>query len=418
MKQIFIIPCIMLVMSLGLVSCSDNDDDAPVVQTELTTPTVSWPLTRAQQAQVQGLNDFALRLLRTTVSHGDGRSIVMSPLSAAYVLGMAADGADGETRNEITATLGFRRGDAQAVDDLCASLISHTRTDGGCMHVANALFVKQGAELKQQFQARLTDAYDAEIAEVDFTQDATLDRINAWAEQHTNGMIPSILDDISPSTALCLINAVCMKAEWQQPFNAAHTGNKLFYFADRTSDFIPTMSQTAKMDYTTTAKGKLLQMPYKGGRYAMNIFLPNENISPLEALGTMSGSELCDLTESMQPTQVNVQLPLITTESDHDMSPLLKEMGIITAFDKDKADFHNITDTKNIFINKIFQKAIMRVDEAGTEAAAVTIVTGDIWDAGLERPIPVNFYANHQFLYFITDRDSGVIIFIGIYNGE
>ena len=397
-----------------MASCTSEEGTTTTVQNDLTHPIVTWPLDKKQTMQVDGINDFAMELLRRADEVSAGNDIVISPISLVYALAMTADGASGQTRNEITTALGFTAGDAHSLASLCASLIHHYYDDD-VLNTANAMFVRQDLHVNDDFRMRLVDYYDAIVEQADFSVPEAMESINRWVSKQTHGMIPRLEGGIDASTTLCLINAVSMRAKWEMPFVTSMTRNSSFHKADGTSCRIPTMQNTEMMTYTEMAQAQILELPYKGGRYAMTIFLPRSAVKPMDAFKGITGSGLLRERQTLCATLVNACVPRFATSFQHDLRTAVSDMGIVSAFDPAKAQFPHISDDDQ-FLSTLLHEAVINVNEEGTDAAAVTVVGGEASTGDSVKP--VFFTADHPFLYLITDKDTGVIIFTGIYYGN
>ena len=400
-----------------MASCTSNEEATTIVQGDLQQPTVTWPLSSNLASHVDGINDFALDALRLVDEASGGKDIIISPLSLVYTLAIAADGAAGPTRNEITATLGFAPGNAHSLASLCASLIRHYDDDGGVLNAANAMFVRHGLRVGDDFRTRLVDCYDAMVEEADFSSAEAMEEINRWVATQTDGMIPRLEGGVDASTAICLLSAVSMKAKWEKPFTTSLTRNSRFLKADGTAAvWLPTMQHTDMMAYASTKDAQFLELPYKGGRYAMTICLPHSTRRPLEALKGTTGSGLLRQCLDMDPTLVNACVPRFATSCQKDLSAALSDMGISSALDPTKAEFPHIASKGGIFLSTLLQKAVINVNEEGTVAAAATVIGGETSTG--DAVTPVRFTADHPFLYIITDKQASVIIFAGIYYGD
>ena len=217
-----------VVLSGVLLSCSSSEEEESVDLGEA--KTVVNMLSEAQPIQLTAVqrvfandnNQFTLNFLKT-VNDVDqsGKSFIYSPLSITYVLGMVNDAAVGETEKELEETLGFHEGGIQAVNDYCKKLIDGLPKvdDKVTLNIANAIFVNKNYTLKPQFQQDTQTYYDAKAEALDFSSPQTLDHINGWCNEKTNGMIPTILDDVDPGMMSYLLNAIYFKADWASKFD-------------------------------------------------------------------------------------------------------------------------------------------------------------------------------------------------------
>ena len=259
MKKNLISLAAMALSSL-MLSCSSSEDAVDLGEAKQVINMLSEPipinLTPEQRTFAYDNNQFTLNFLKT-VNETDRseKSFIYSPLSITYVLGMVNDAATGLTEKELEETLGFHDGGIQAVNDYCKKLIDGLPKvdDKVTLNIANAIFLNKDYALKPQFEQDMQTYYDAKAEALDFSTPSTLDRINGWCNEKTNGMIPSILDDIDPSTVSYLLNAIYFKADWASKFDPKNTKNETFTTEnDNSSTDIPMMHQNVLISYLKT----------------------------------------------------------------------------------------------------------------------------------------------------------------------
>jgi serpin B len=400
-------------------------------------------LTQEQQVFANDNNRFTLNFLKT-VNEADrsGKSFIYSPLSITYVLGMVNDAATGLTEKELEETLGFHQGGIQAVNDYCKKLIDGLPKvdDKVTLNIANAIFLNKDFTLKPQFEQDMQTYYDAKAEALDFSASNTLDHINGWCKEKTNGMIPSILDDIDPLMVSYLLNAIYFKADWTSKFDLKNTKNETFTPENgNISTDIPMMHQNVLIQYINNSMFSAIKIPYGNGLWNMMVMLPEKGfttdhiINHLAALG-LNGVEgaFCEIEDgiatmsvkSFSPHEVDLKLPRYETSSDTDdiedgLIGLMQKMGINRAFDERLAEIPNMCEVP-VYVELMRQKAKIKVSEEGSEAAAVTVAGVANYSMGSE-PIEypkATFHANRPFVYVIREQSSGVILFVGKFTGE
>ena len=241
MKKNLISLAAMSLSSL-ILSCSSSEDAVDLSEAKTVVNMLSEPipinLTTEQQVFVNDNNQFTMKFLKT-VNDVDqsGKSFIYSPLSITYVLGMVNDAAEGETERELEQTLGFHEGGIKAVNEYCKKLIDGLPKvdDKVTLNIANAIFVNKDYTLKQQFQQDTQTYYDATAESLDFSSPQTLDHINGWCNKKTNGMIPTILDEVKPEMVSYLLNAIYFKADWASKFDPKNTKDETFTTEDGNS---------------------------------------------------------------------------------------------------------------------------------------------------------------------------------------
>ena len=456
MRQTFLLAfvrpfCIAGLMAFG--ACSESTPEpAPVIDPVDTTHTepadtlkptrsaLHYPslvsvdgrfnLTSEQKECIRRNNDFSLRLLANIRQQQrsekaetpfSGLSTVFSPLSLSIALAFAADGASGNTATEIWNTTGFAA--STSVNELCATIIQNTlQADSTTrFNIANAFYLNslKGYTMKDDYIYRLHGYYDADIETLDFSDVASLQRINDWGKRQTDGMIPNVLQELSVSAVAYLLNAIFMEAGWVHQFSEVATLTDDFTNAAGKIQQLPLMHQTGSLPYVETAEYQALRMHYGNNTFGMTIILPKDGKTIDNVLASLTPEALDAIAQQRNHVLINLTLPRFTSDVTTDLIDILKTMGIHQAFDPQLACFDGIVNETSLCISEIFQKARIEVAEKGTRAAAITVIgmeKGSIGEPVVE-PVPIPFTANRPFLYFITERTTGTIYFMGVYDG-
>ncbi len=387
-------------------------------------------LTAEQTVFANDNNGFTLNFFQSLNGKMKNRSIVCSPLSITYVLSMVNDGAAGTTEQELEQTLGFHKGGIQAMNDYCKNLIDNLPhvDEKVQLDIANAIFVNDKYQLKKQFQQDMANYYDAKAEALDFSSPLTLDRINGWCDEKTRGMIPTILERVEPLTVSYLLNAIYFKAEWASMFEKDGTREEVFTTPDGETR-VPLMHQNVYMNYLRNDQYAAVSIPYGNGQWMMTVMLPEDGkttddvISSLAASGWSTDFLKNPLREARRYA-VDLKLPRFETAFDTDdaggLIELLKGMGIRRAFDGNSAEIPNMCENGNLYISMMKQKAKIKVNEEGSEAAAVTIAGVNFTSAGgdTQEPPKATFHANRPFVYLVHEQSSGVILFVGKFMGK
>ncbi len=387
-------------------------------------------LTAEQTVFANDNNAFTLNFFQSLNEKMKNRSIVCSPLSITYVLSMVNDGATGTTEQELEQTLGFHKGGIQAVNDYCKNLIDNLPhvDEKVQLNIANAIFVNDKYQLKKQFQQDMANYYDAKAEALDFSSPSTLDRINGWCDEKTRGMIPTILERVEPLTVSYLLNAIYFKAEWASMFEKNETREETFTTPDGETR-VPLMHQNVYMNYLRNDQYAAVSIPYGNGQWMMTVMLPEDGkttddvISSLAASGWSTDFLKNPLREARRYA-VDLKLPRFETAFDTDdaggLIELLMGMGIRRAFDGNSAEIPNMCENGDLYISMMKQKAKIKVNEEGSEAAAVTIAAVNFTSAvaDTQEPPKATFHANRPFVYVIHEQSSGVILFVGKFMGK
>ena len=441
MKRICQLLGMTVVLSLGLQSCSSSDDDVDLGEAKQVINMLSEPipinLTTEQRTFAYDNNQFALNFLNT-VNETDrsGKSFIYSPLSITYVLGMVNDAATGLTEKELEETLGFHEGGIQAVNDYCKKLIDGLPKvdDKVKLNIANAIFLNKSFTLKPQFTQDMQTYYDAKAEALDFKAPETLGHINGWCSEKTNGMIPTILDEIDPAIISYLLNAIYFKADWASKFDPKNTKDEAFTTENgNSSTKIPMMHQNVLINYMKNNTYSAIEMPYGNGLWNMVVMMPEEGMTTNDIIDHLKMFGVYpmlydDIDGSLAswvfgPYEVDLKLPRYETSSDTDdledgLIGLMKKMGINRAFDDGMAEIPNMCGLP-VYIQIMRQKAKIKVNEEGSEAAAVTVagMMEQSMKIGADEYPKATFHANRPFVYVIREASSGVILFVGKFTG-
>ena len=416
MKQTLYYWVITTLIVATLSSC--KDDGTVVYMLPEKRPIV---LSEEQQQMRDKNNEFAWKLFQTMQGHQGEVSTVMSPIGVTYMLGMLNAGAAGDTRKEITATLGFGD-DPAAVNEFCKKMIDGAPNvdPAATVRIANCVDVNsaKGITLLKQYVNDIKNYYNAQIDALDFTKNSTLDKINSWCKKNTDGMIPSILDEINPDAAMYLLNAIYFNADWTEKFDPNDTRNSSFTRADGSVVDLPLMHRKAVAQCCESELCSMLRIPFGSGGYSMYVMLPAEGKTISDLIHDMSQQALTEHLNGIYetPHEVDILMPKFEIMSDIDLIDILMPMGIQSAFTA-RADFSNMSDA-SLFVTQMRQVAKIEVNEEGAKASAVTVSM-----VGETSPGPVQyqkseFHADRPFLYFILEETTRSIFFIGTYQGE
>jgi serine protease inhibitor len=371
-------------------------------------------------AEYRAINDgnaeFGLRLYKKLRPEDDG-NVFISPMSIAGVFGPLRAGANGETLAAIDKTLGFGN-DPTGVDGQLGTLLQRLEQegDGATLSIANALWIGKSANLRREYLADIGKAYDVSVAPIDFSlAEAAAEQINQWAIDQTRGRIANIVSPASftEQTRLVLANAIYMLADWDEPFEVEATVNQPFRTISGRVKRVPLMHGKMNAHYLETPDFQAVDLPYQGDRLAMTIFLPRRltGLASFEK-GLTSPKLRGWLTEldAAGSREVEIFLPRFQLAERYELKEPLQAIGLGLAF-SDEARFDRMTD-QPLKIDSIIQKTFLKVDERGTEAAAVTALAVVITGMRKTAPPPI-FRADHPFFLLIRDRSLGTTLFMG-----
>lgn len=357
------------------------------------------PLAGAETSSAAG-SQLGFELLRELNNGSDNR--VLSPVSLAYALAMAAEGAEGDTRAELLEALAAE--DPSTAGELTDAL------EAAGLKVANAAFATGNVAISEDYIKALADAFGAQWFEAG---DDLAGRINQWVSEHTDGLIDKMLDDEpSDDTALALVNALAMDADWLSPFAPDVTVDGAFHAPDGDVT-VPFMHQTLSTRYGERDGVQLLRLGYADSDLELLIALPGEDGSVSDVLDGLCEEGLAYFQFGEEGVEVSLSMPKTDISDANSLVDALKALGIEAPFG-DSADFSGISEEGGLYISQILQKARLIFDEEGTQAAASTVVS--VATSAYNPDPPVEFNMNRPFVAVIADAATGAVCFAAVVN--
>ena len=371
---------------------------------------------------------FAFDLYRTLSAH-DG-NLFYSPYSISIALGMTYAGARGETERQMADTLHFDLPQTTLHTAFNTLYLDLESRSGGAkdidpsafrLNIANALWGQRGYRLRDEFSAVIAENYGAEVQPTDFVgqPEESRIRINDWVASETEDRITDLIpsgtfEDRPP--ALVLTNAIYFNAAWVRKFKAMLRPTD-FHRIEGDVVALPMMKRTGKGRYASGVGYQAVEMQYKFARMSMTILLPDQGT--FEVFEDSLDDELvARVIEDLETREVVLTMPKFEFQSEFDLVDTLKAMGMADAFDSTSADFSGMGgrsclagDIRCLFLSGVIHKAVVSVDEEGTEAAAATgmIVSLSSGEPGL----PVELTVDRPFIFLIRDGATGTILFVG-----
>lgn len=417
MKKAFLLAAVAAIASMSL-SCGEIDD--PVNGDDLI-PRKDIVLTKAQAEFVKANNGFALDLFKNVAREAKGESLLISPLSVTIDFGMVNNGTAGQTQQEIYETLGYKESSVEGLNDFCQTMMTQSgKVDPSTkLEIANAAVVnKMYPGLKDGFTKTVQSVYDAEVIYKDFSKDDIKKLVNDWCDKKTHGMIPELLKaPVDPGEYAHFLNAVYFKGIWTNKFKKSDTNKESFTREDGSKTTVRMMHQKDRFNYGAIPDlCTAVSLPYGNQAYQMTLLLPMQGKPLADLVGKLDAGAWSRL--MMFGADVDVKIPSFETEYFVSLKDILSRMGIKQAFSA-AADFSAMSSAPYLYIGDVLHKAKIKVDEEGTEAAAVTDITILCGAIGPESTPPTyEFHADRPFLYVITEVSTGAIYFIGQYTGK
>ncbi len=359
---------------------------------------------------VKATNALALKLLPKLGGSGNA---TLSPLSIETALAMVAQGARGGTATAFTKLLaGYT---PQTIAPSNSRLAAELQKDAGSsttLNTAASLWVQSGFRLENTFTTTLQDDFGAAPTSVDFSGDPTAaaNQINNWTSQKTDGLIPEVMPpgSITNATVLTLVSAIYLHALWASPFDANQTTSQPFHETSSTNVTAQYMTSEnpTSFPYTVSSGYTAVELPYKGSSLSMLVVMPSQGtIGAFQR--TLTPKSLATVVAKLKDGGVKLSFPKIDLSLHSSLNGVLSQLGLGVAFGNG-ADFGGITRSTGLQIQDVEHAAVLKVNEAGTTAAAATGISVEptaIFVGG--RIIDVD----HPYLLFLRDNSSGAILF-------
>ena len=375
-----------------------------------------------EAAKIQfALSGFGLSLLQSTRER-EGDSVLLSPLSVALALSMAANGAEGETLDQFKQVLGGGAS-LDALNVACNSFLEAYQNLGGSTEcsIANSLWTDPEGMIREDFIGRCRGIFDAQVFSQELSDPSVVPAVNGWVSEHTNEMIPTILSEpFSENTALLLVNALYLKNSWETEFDPNATHNRSFYPGggdQRSIEYLNTGS--VRFPYLQGEDAQGVVLPYDDGRLAFFALMPQlypDSPDFGSWLSGLDGETFAQLLEGQQDSLfLTLALPKFEAEWNGRLQDILAGLGLDLAFTPGAADFSSMGDNPyGYFLTQVIHAAKIEVNEEGTRAAAATVVAAESGAAAPpEEGITLIF--DRPFLYGIVDLETGFPLFLGTF---
>lgn len=371
----------------------------------------SYDLNSIDKALIDGNQVFAFNIFRQLNREDADKSIFISPLSISAALAMTYNGAGTSTARAMAETLQYSGIDIETLNAGYKNLLAYLNNADSKLelNISNSIWFRKGQEIKQEFLSLNQNSFNAYITDLDFQDPKAADTINSWISKATKGKIDKMINPPIPSdVVMYLINAIYFKGGWTEQFDKKLTYTGSFYTEEGQEKEVQMMNRKGKVEYGEVEGTKVVRLPYGKGKVAMYCILPNQERNINDFIEEFDIEKWNELKEDIsEKKDVILQLPRFKLEYGiKSLNDSLTALGMGEAF-SDTADFSGIRD--GIKISKVLHKAVIEVNEEGSEAAGVTSVIM-VGGAATE---PTMFIADRPFIFLIADDETGTILFMG-----
>uniref|UniRef100_A0A3Q2H846 Serpin family A member 1 n=1 Tax=Equus caballus TaxID=9796 RepID=A0A3Q2H846_HORSE len=369
------------------------------------------PQEPAEHKIAPNLADFAFSLYRHVAHQSNTTNIFFSPVSIATAFALLSLGAKGDTHTQILEGLRFNLtelAEAQIHDGFQHLLNALNHSDNQLqLTTGNGLFIDKTLKLVDKFQEDVKNLYHSEAFSINFgdTEEAKK-QINDYVEKGTQGKIVDLVKDLDKDTVLALVNYIFFKGTWEKPFEPEYTTEQDFHVDEKTTVRVPMMNHLSSFDvqYSDALSSWVLLLDYAGNATAFFILPDQGKLRHLE--DTLTKGILARFLGNRHSSFVNVHLPKLSISGTYDLTSILPELGITKVFSR-QADLSGITEEVPLTVSKALHKAVLTIDEKGTEAAGTTM-----WEI-MPISLPPDLKFNRPFVLIIYDRNTKSPLFVG-----
>ncbi|RAI99112.1 serpin B [Paenibacillus pabuli] len=377
-------------------------------------------LKEIEPERIQAMNTTGLHILQQMgTKEKAGNNLLISPYSIAAAIGMAYNGSVGETRRQMAEVMGWLELEMEQVNASQAALqqlLTHPGK-GIQIGIANSMWMKDGIPVEETYQTALQQTYEAEIRTLNGQPAQAKEEINQWVKQHTEGMIPNLMQEPpAKETLMILVNAIAFDGNWMAEFDPEYTTDDEFKLANGKALSVRMMQQKKQFQYSENEDWQAVRLPYGDGQMHLLVVLPREGRT-LDEIQQKLLDDPKRLDRGSEYSLVELSLPRFRAEYGMNLKETLQQMGMEMAFDPYAANFTEMISpgpNLQVYIGQVLHRAVMEVSEQGTVAAASTLVG---MAAGSAPPTDwTKMEVNRPFMVAVVDKSTGAWLFVGNVN--
>lgn len=363
---------------------------------------------------IKSNNEFAFDIFARINEEDKDENVFISPFSISTALSVTVQGAETTTKDSMMEALKYEGIDLDEVNAVYKYMLHYlNEVDKKIeLDINNSIWINDGKDIKKDFINVNKNTFNAHVSQLDFSKKDAADEMNKWVKDATNKKIDKIVEPpISDRVEMYLINAIYFKGEWTDKFKKINTSDSDFHSGNGETKVVKMMERMDRIEYGQKEDFKAVRLPYGEGKTSMYCILPSEDISINDFIKTLDADKWQEIRQSVSEVgDVLLNIPRFKMEYESkDLKEFLISMGMEEAF-LEEADFSGISD-EGLYIDSVLHKAVIEVNEKGSEAAATTSIKMNTKDAGMLDP--PSFIADRPFLFFITEDNTGTILFMG-----
>lgn len=366
----------------------------------------------ADKGLIDSSDKFGFTIFKTEAHHDQNKNVILSPLSLFTALNVVINGASGNTREQMKKLLGIDGYSQEKLNTLMNDLINYannaaSRGDPGFTKIYNSVWIDKGFDIKNSFINESKKYYNADVFKQQLSAQNTVNAMNEWINEKSRGLIQNPISEIGENTKLDLLNILYFAGKWVNPFDKSKTAKDIFTTSTGTPLKVDMMNAKREIGYYEDAAAKACEFSYYNGN--MLVLMPNGDINSF--LSNLTVDDIKKYYQNLKEYIVKIKMPKLNISSKNDLVDTLRNIGITLPFDASNAEFDNLkTNKTKLFINQMIQDCTVKVDEEGTEAAALTSIM--LSGAGIPPKEIKEFYINKPFVFVIQDNNN-LILFAG-----
>lgn len=367
------------------------------------------------EALINSSNKFGLDIFKEEIKNAKNSNLTISPISLFTCFSVVANGANGTTKKQIKEVMNLSNYSDDSLNAGMNNFINYinqkkTNNIKSATRIYNSLWIDKYYDVKDSFIKSAKIYYDSDSFKKVLTDKSTVRDMNQWIADKSNGLIKNPIAVINKDTVLSIFNVLYFKDKWLTPFDKSNTKKEKFVLASGSSIITNIMNDERKMKYYEDKETKVGILDYLNGK--MMVLLPKGNIN--EFASKLTNTLIDKYNKEAETFTTKIKMPILNISNKNNLNNSLKKMGMLLPFDENNANFDNIkTNKMPLWISEVMHDCVVKVDEEGTKAAALTSVTIDTKCAVSSPTIIKEFYVNKPFIFIIQDNTSNLVLFVG-----
>jgi len=372
----------------------------------------SYDTSKINDSVINANNEFAFDIFKELSKEDADKSIFISPLSISTTLAMTYNGVESTTKDAMSKALRYNDIDRNIINESYSNLLRYLQKADKKLelNIANSIWIREGEEIKEDFLKNNKSNFDAVIKSLDFSKDTAAGTINKWISDSTKGKIDKMVESpIDPDVIMYLINGIYFKGQWSEKFDSERTYQKIFKAFNGNKENVMMMRRKGEVEYKKGDDYEIVRLPYGNGKISMYCILPDETIDINGYIDEMNAEKWINISENIEEVDdVVLEMPRFKLEYGiKNLNKSLTAIGMGEAF-SEQADFTGIRE--DVQISRVLHKAVIEVNEEGSEAAGATVVSVKSSATYTEY---ISFIADRPFIFVIADDTTGAILFMG-----